>query len=259
MTNFLTADKLSKNFNDNFLTTGCSIIDDLLRGGISKRGITQFYGIGGSGKTQLALQLCLTSQIPSLNGHQEGVIYICTEAKFPSSRFQQLLENSPIAKKYNLNGNKVFIEHISTVSDLEKCIIEQIPCMLRVEKIGLIVIDSIAAPYRVDYESINLKDRARSLRNIGKALHNYSRNNISVVCINQLTAVVDNTAITDRVCNDGNPALGIIWACQITNSLCFCKLNNQRHIHIRESPYLARKTFTFCVENKGVFGLEEIT
>ncbi|CAG5083277.1 Similar to XRCC3: DNA repair protein XRCC3 (Homo sapiens) [Cotesia congregata] len=252
MANFLTADKLSKNLNDNFLTTGCSIIDNLLRGGISKRGITQFYGIGGSGKTQLALQLCLTSQIPSLNGHQ-------AEAKFPSSRFQQLLENSPIAKKYNLNGNKVFIEHISTVSDLEKCIIEQIPCMLRVEKIGLIVIDSIAAPYRVDYESINLKDRARSLRNISKALHNYSRSNISVVCINQLTAVVDNSAITDRVCNDGNPALGIIWACQITNSLCFCKLNNQRHIHIRESPYLARKTFTFCVENKGVFGLEEIT
>ncbi|XP_074099801.1 DNA repair protein XRCC3 isoform X2 [Cotesia typhae] len=235
MANFLTADKLSKNLNDNFLTTGCGIIDELLRGGISKRGITQFYGIGGAGKTQLALQLCLTTQIPSLNGHQAGVIYICTEAKFPSSRFQQLLEMSPIAKKYNINGNKVFIEHISTVSDLEKCIIEQIPCMLRVEKIGLIVIDSIAAPYRVDYESINLKDRARSLRSI------------------------DNTAITDRVCNDGNPALGIVWACQITNSLCFCKIDNQRHIHIRESPYLARKTFTFCVENRGVFGLEKIT
>lgn len=72
MANFLTADKLSKNLNDNFLTTGCEIIDELLRGGISKRGITQFYGIGGAGKTQLALQLCLTTQIPSLNGHQAG-------------------------------------------------------------------------------------------------------------------------------------------------------------------------------------------
>lgn len=72
MSNFQTAYKLSKNLNDNFLTTGCKIIDNLLRGGISRRGITQFYGIAGSGKTQLALQLCLTSQIPTSNGHQAG-------------------------------------------------------------------------------------------------------------------------------------------------------------------------------------------
>ncbi|XP_057333611.1 DNA repair protein XRCC3 [Microplitis mediator] len=259
MSNFKTAYKLSKNLNDNFLTTGCKIIDNLLRGGISKRGITQFYGIAGSGKTQLALQLCLTSQIPTSSGHQTGVIYICTEAKFPSRRFQQLLQMSPIAKKYNINGNKVFIEHISTVDDLESCIVHKIPVMLTREEIGLIVIDSIAAPYRVEYETLNLKDRAKSLRSIGRALHNYSKNNICIICINQLTAAIDDNLITDRVCNNGTPALGIIWACQVTNSFCFCKFNDQRHIHTRESPYLDRKTLTFCVNNEGVYGLDEIT
>lgn len=66
----ITADNLDT--SKDYLTTGCTIIDKALRGGISRRGITQIYGEAGTGKTQLALQLCLTAQIPSVEGCQAG-------------------------------------------------------------------------------------------------------------------------------------------------------------------------------------------
>jgi len=53
---------------ERFLTTGCSKLDAKLRGGIPCRGITQIYGAAGTGKTQLALQLCLTVQLPITAG-----------------------------------------------------------------------------------------------------------------------------------------------------------------------------------------------
>lgn len=53
---------------ENFLTTGCSKFDKFLQGGISTRGITQIYGAASTGKTQLALQLCLTVQLPVAEG-----------------------------------------------------------------------------------------------------------------------------------------------------------------------------------------------
>lgn len=53
---------------EKFLTTGCSKFDKLLQGGITTRGITQIYGAASTGKTQLALQLCLTVQLPTREG-----------------------------------------------------------------------------------------------------------------------------------------------------------------------------------------------
>jgi len=53
---------------ERFLTTGCSRLDAKFGGGIPCRGITQIYGAGGTGKTQLALQLCLTVQLPITAG-----------------------------------------------------------------------------------------------------------------------------------------------------------------------------------------------
>lgn len=59
---------------ESFLTTGCPKLDLFLRGGLSRKGITQIYGRSGIGKTQLALQLCLTAQIPLVNSNDVGGI-----------------------------------------------------------------------------------------------------------------------------------------------------------------------------------------
>lgn len=59
---------------EDYLTTGCPKIDETLRGGISKRGVTQIYGEAGTGKTQFALQLCLTGQISPETDEKKGLI-----------------------------------------------------------------------------------------------------------------------------------------------------------------------------------------
>lgn len=72
---------------------------------------------------------------------------------------------------------------------METCILEKIPTFLSKRKLGLIVIDSIAAAYRVEYEENKLKNRAKSLRTIGYALHKYSRLfNVCIVCLNQVNS-----------------------------------------------------------------------
>ena len=63
------------------------------------------------------------------------------------------------------------------------------------KKIGLIIIDSIAAPYRVEDWNDESNNRAKSLRTIGQQLHKLCRNNICVVCINQVKRI--NTIYTN--------------------------------------------------------------
>ncbi|XP_011308286.1 DNA repair protein XRCC3 [Fopius arisanus] len=246
----VTAEELLK--KEDYLTTGCSKIDELLRGGISKRGITQIYGEAGTGKTQFALQLCLTAQICPEGEKAKGVLYICTESIFPSKRLQELLICSPISIKHRPTSDLIFVEHVSTVRDLENCILTRVPVILTNNSISLLIIDSIAAPYRAEYEENQLKSRAKSLRSIGHALHGFSINNdLCIVCINQVSA---SMGAVKSSCHEYQPVLGVTWACQVTNSINFCRIHDQRHIHVRESSYIPRESLSFNITQAGVFG-----
>lgn len=50
------------------LSLGCPVLDGLLRGGLPLDGITELAGHSSTGKTQLALQLCLAVQLPRQHG-----------------------------------------------------------------------------------------------------------------------------------------------------------------------------------------------
>lgn len=50
------------------LSAGCAVLDALLRGGLPVGGVTELSGPSGAGKTQLALQLCLSVQYPPAYG-----------------------------------------------------------------------------------------------------------------------------------------------------------------------------------------------
>lgn len=50
------------------LSVGCPLLDELLRGGLPVGGVTELSGESGAGKTQLALQLCLSVQFPAQHG-----------------------------------------------------------------------------------------------------------------------------------------------------------------------------------------------
>ncbi|KAF3427780.1 hypothetical protein E2986_11124 [Frieseomelitta varia] len=236
---------------EKFLTTGCSKFDKLLQGGITTRGITQIYGAASTGKTQLALQLCLTVQLPMKEGgFAAGAIYICTESVFPSRRLQELIQKLEITKKYGINGDSVFVEHISTIEKLEICLLHRIPILMSAKKIGLIIIDSIAAPYRVEDWNDESNNRAKSLRTIGQQLHKLCRNNICVVCINQVAAVIHSSILNDN--STVRPTLGATWLSMITSSIEFYRIDSMRYACVRLSSNLPEITIPFKIQGCGV-------
>lgn len=70
------------------LSVGCPVLDQMLRGGLLLGAVTELAGESGSGKTQLALQLCLSVQFPTqyggLNSGQEKPNRICAGSTYTS-------------------------------------------------------------------------------------------------------------------------------------------------------------------------------
>ena len=69
------------------ITTLGRELDELLCGGVPLRQLSEFSGVPGVGKTQLAMQLALTVQIPeSFDGLDGEAVYIDTEGSFHAQR-----------------------------------------------------------------------------------------------------------------------------------------------------------------------------
>ena len=63
-------------------STTCPTLDEILRGGIPTRGITELVGEAGAAKTQICLQLLLAAQMPASAGGLGGsAVYIHTEVR----------------------------------------------------------------------------------------------------------------------------------------------------------------------------------
>ncbi|KAM7156374.1 DNA repair protein XRCC3 [Molossus nigricans] len=139
------------------LSLGCPVLDGLLRGGLPLDGITELAGRSSAGKTQLALQLCLAVQLPRQHGGLEaGAVYVCTEDAFPNRRLQQLIAqqqrlrtDAPVDTIRRIKfGDHIFIEHVADVDALLECVSKKVPMLLSRGMARLLVIDSVAAPFR---------------------------------------------------------------------------------------------------------------
>lgn len=109
------------------ITFGCAALDRLTRNGVPVRGLTEFVGAAGVGKSQLCMQLALMVQLPvDMGGLGRGAVYVCTEGPFPSQRLYGM-----IAAVQTLFGrrvrevpfsSRVFLEHlhdaVSTTQEL---------------------------------------------------------------------------------------------------------------------------------------------
>ncbi|XP_060650614.1 DNA repair protein XRCC3 [Drosophila nasuta] len=192
------------------LTFGCAALDRCSGGGIVTRGITEICGISGAGKTQLLLQLSLGVQLPTrLGGLGKGVAFICTEDIFPSRRLLQIskaFEARYPEEKLNLLGN-IFIEHQYESQPLLDCVNNRLPQLLQEHSIGLIIIDSVAAIFRL---YTDFAARARDMRRMVNALLTYAdKHHCAVVCTNQMTASLKQD---DQQSSQDVPCLGIQWA-----------------------------------------------
>jgi DNA repair protein RAD51 len=101
------------------ISTGLLGLDDLLGGGIASGTIIDIFGPGGSGKTQLAMQI-------SLNSLQDGIVLYQDTTRFQSERMLQLiklrglqpslLDNMIIARMTNTAEQ---LEYVNKISELK--------------------------------------------------------------------------------------------------------------------------------------------
>jgi meiotic recombination protein DMC1 len=65
------------------ITTGCKDLDSVLGGGYETQSITEMFGEYRTGKSQLCMTACVTTQLPVEEGGGSGkVAYIDTEGTF---------------------------------------------------------------------------------------------------------------------------------------------------------------------------------
>jgi DNA repair protein RadA len=184
------------------LRTGCEEFDELMGGGIETQSITEMYGEFGSGKTQIAHQLAVNTQLPRDMGGLDGsVIIIDTENTFRPERIEQMvaglsqkleqdfdpaefLKNIHVARAYNSNHQILLVDAAMEMANNLK----------NTDKpVRLVIVDSLTAHFRAEYVGRGtLADRQQKLN---KHLHDLQRfgdlNNASVIVTNQVMSKPD--------------------------------------------------------------------
>ena len=131
------------------ITTGSKELDKLIGGGVETQAITELYGKYGSGKTQIGHQLAVTVQLPKdKGGLGRSAIYIDTENTFRPDRIQQM------SKALGMDPKKVLGNiHVARAynSDHQMLLAEKASELAGEYNVGLVVVDSLTAHFRVEY------------------------------------------------------------------------------------------------------------
>ncbi|KAJ8341340.1 hypothetical protein SKAU_G00336310 [Synaphobranchus kaupii] len=261
------------------LTLGCPVLDSLLRGGVPLSGITELAGESGVGKTQIGLQLCLSVQYPQEHGGMgSGAVYIATEDTFPIKRLRQLITQqsrfrpdlpAELVDSIRFSDN-IYIEHTADLTALQACVAQRVPILLSRGLVRLVVVDSVAALFRCEFQADETVERARHLLAFASSLQRLSRSfQTPVLCINQVTDIVGNSdparctygLVDTRVL----PALGMVWANQVLVRLMMRRLEGQpeasdsggvpRKLQVVFAPHLPQAFCLCSVREEGVRGI----
>lgn len=115
------------------IITFCKSLDAILGGGVQIGQITEFCGVPGIGKTQLAIQLALNAQIAEVFGGNAGeAVYIDTEGSFMperaaematelSSHLRKIAKISESRKIENFASQKVAAESLTMERFVNHC------------------------------------------------------------------------------------------------------------------------------------------
>jgi DNA repair protein RadB len=160
---------------------GIGCIDKFLEGGIDAGVITEIYGEGGSGKTNMALQLTVSTLLRG-----DKVIYIDTEG-FSSTRFLQMCnQNEELSKN-------LILFRPENLSEQEVCLIKSERLLHTSQEIKLIVIDSLTALLRIEKdEALKNKGISTIISSLNSICNKY---NIPAFITNQIYYDIDNLRV----------------------------------------------------------------
>ncbi|KAM7541435.1 hypothetical protein Aperf_G00000033654 [Anoplocephala perfoliata] len=230
----------------NVLTMSKSF-DELMDGGFPCGRITELCGQPGVGKTQFCLQTCLTVQIPNWCGGLAGeAVFLDTEGNFMPKRLRQMAKD--LVSHFHSVIAPCLQHHITTLSDSvedseERAACEEALCALPSEEdllnkvhyirctdylqllaavrrlnefckyhpnTRLIIVDSIALPFRYEFEDI--PQRNRLLAALSQSLLLTAGNqNAAVIVTNQITTKIVSHGTSTASHGSLVPALGDSW------------------------------------------------
>ncbi|XP_072272571.1 DNA repair protein RAD51 homolog 3 isoform X2 [Pyxicephalus adspersus] len=246
------------------IITFCSALDEILEGGVPLGKVTEICGPPGVGKTQLCMQLAVDVQIPECFGGNDGeTVYMDTESSFRVERLVDIanacvLHCSLITQAHQeedhrlaMQGftvNKILsqmyyfscqdyielIAHIHTLSDF----------LAQHLKVKLVVVDSLAFPFRHDLEDLSL--RTRLLNTLAQQLISISTHRkLAVILTNQMTTRIGPTE------SYLVPALGDSWAHAATSRLILNWEGKQRCATLCKSPSQKERTVQYQITHQG--------
>lgn len=144
----------------------CPSIDRILGGGIETSAVTQLFGEGGSGKSNICLQVTR-----NVIRSSQKVIYIDTEGA-SMERFSQICGGEEEYKKYSREA--LFFQPMNSVQ-LRDAVKSTLKLANRDLHIGLIVLDSATVFYRVSLGSGRDEENRREISQIIMDLMEVSR------------------------------------------------------------------------------------
>jgi DNA repair protein RadB len=217
------------------------VIDEFLEGGIESDVVTTVYGPAGSGKSLVAMLAARSV------AKKKKVIYIDTEGGFSVERFKQidpdykkLLENIMLLKP------TTFKEQIDIFSKLQELINE---------KVGIIVVDSIAMLYRFEI------GKCENIQEVNKSLGYQLSLLIDIARKKGIPSILTNHVYADF----DNPEAVKLVGGDILKYSCKClielkKLNgSRRRASIRKHRSIEEnKEVIFEIKKKGISTVSDI-
>ncbi|MDP8023668.1 MAG: DNA repair and recombination protein RadA [Nitrososphaeria archaeon] len=228
-------------------STGSKRLDNLLRGGIETSAITEFYGEYSSGKSQICMTLSVMCQRKKEEGGLEGgVIYIDTEGTFRPDRVSEIASFRGLDPRTVLDG--IFYTRIADVESLEGAIESSLK-LVEDQKIKLVVIDSLIAPFRAEFLGReSLQERQQRLNRVLYKLKTISEAyDLAVVVTNQVSSN-PNPFVGERLRATG----GNVMAHATTHRIFLYRQGQKRFAKIVDSPSMPQSETEFSVGPSGV-------
>lgn len=222
------------------LSTGTTAIDWLLEGGYEKDAITTIYGPAGSGKTNLCL-LCIANAVKD-----KKILYIDSEGSFSIARFKQICPDyKEVLKRIIFLNPTNFAEQKKAFEKLRELVDD---------KVGLIVFDSVAMIYRLEFgkaKDIYAVNRELGIQ-IGYLTEIARKKNIPILITNQVYSDFEHK---DKIKMVGGDLLRY-------QSKCLIELQKQDEgmrtaILIKHRSLPEGKTVKFKIVDTGIEQIEE--
>ncbi|KAL0994459.1 hypothetical protein UPYG_G00122520 [Umbra pygmaea] len=243
------------------IVTFCSELDTALGGGLPVGKTTEVCGAPGVGKTQLCIQLAVDVQIPVCFGGLGGqCLYIDTEGSFLVQRAVDLAqaavehcallaedaEQREVLKEFTVETilSNLFLVRCHDYVELLAETYLLADFLAHHPEVKLVVIDSIAFPFRHDFD--DLSQRTRLLNGLAQQLIQMATNhNVAVILTNQMTTKIwkGQSKLV--------PALGESWGHAATQRIILHWEGTQRLASLYKSPSQMEATVRYQITGHG--------